>query len=755
MWFKDADEHIVEDMRARGVLFRSELYEHSYPHCWRCGTPLIYYARRDWYIRTSQLREQLFASNENVNWQPPTIKYGRFGDWLANNVDWSLSRDRFWGTPLPIWRCEDGHPVCIGSRAELSELTGEDQSKLDPHRPFVDRITFDCPECGKTATRVPSVIDVWFDSGSMPFAQWHYPFENQEIFERRYPADFISEAIDQTRGWFYSLLAIGTMLKGRSSFDNVVCLGLLVDTEGRKMSKSLGNDVDPWAPINEFGADATRWLLLTGGSPWQARRIGVHMIQESLRKYLMTLWNTYSFWVTYATLEDFDPTGLEIDVADRSEMDRWVLAELDDTVRTVTDALEEFDPIRSGRRIERFVDDLSNWYVRRSRRRFWNTSDSEWGGRAEESASGDDGSDTQAAFLTLWECLSTVARLTAPFTPFIADEMYTNLTLPDDTAHDSVHLAGWPEPDDARANDELRARMALARKITTLGRSARTDAKVRVRQPLARALVVLPSSEVGRLEDLRSLVAEELNVKSVEVASGLEELVDYTLKPNFKTLGPRFGKQVGQIAGALAKADAHALVRTIESGGTAVLPIGDTEVELSADDLDIRVVGRKGFALAQDGPHGVALDLDLDRRPRRRGDCERRGAGGPGSEEIERPRCRGSHRVMAGYRAGRPRPSASNSCRLHRFGGPRLRASPRTPRGRSETGSGFRVGPQWVPHRLSACCQLGLADPAGVEVASTSRRLSHPCGPLDARVAAIRAMELPAFGDRDNLSVVR
>jgi len=490
--------------------------------------------------------------------------------------------------------------VCIGSRAELSELTGEDQSKLDPHRPFVDRITFDCPECGKTATRVPSVIDVWFDSGSVPFAQWHYPFENQEVFERRFPANFISEGIDQTRGWFYSLLAIGTMLRGRSSFDNVVCLGLLVDTEGRKMSKSLGNDVDPWAPINEFGADATRWLLLTGGSPWQARRIGVHMIQESLRKYLMTLWNTYSFWVTYATLEDFDPTALDIAVGDRSEMDRWVLAELDDTVRTVTDALEGFDPTRSGRRLERFVDDLSNWYVRRSRRRFWNTSGSE-GAR-----------DTQAAFLTLWECLTTVARITAPFTPFIADEMYTNLMSPDDTAHDSVHLADWPEAVDARANDELRARMALARKITTLGRAARTDAKVRVRQPLARALVVLPASEVGLFEDLRSLVAEELNVKSVEVAHGLEELVDYTLKPNFKTLGPRYGKQVGQIAGALAKADAHALVRAIESGSTAVVHVGDMDVELTADDLDIRVLGRTGFALAQDGPHGVALDLDLD-----------------------------------------------------------------------------------------------------------------------------------------------
>jgi isoleucyl-tRNA synthetase len=434
----------------------------------------------------------------------------------------------------------------------------------------------------------------------MPFAQWHYPFENQEVFERRFPADFISEAIDQTRGWFYSLLAIGTMLRGRSSFDSVVCLGLLVDTEGRKMSKSLGNDVDPWAPINEFGADATRWLLLTGGSPWQARRIGVHMIQESLRKYLMTLWNTYSFWVTYASLENFDPTGLDIAVGDRAEMDRWVLAELDDTVRAVTDALEGFDPTRAGRRIERFVDDLSNWYVRRGRRRFWNTTE------------GEDGNDTPAAFLTLWECLTTVARLTAPFTPFIADEIYTNLMSLDDTAHDSVHLADWPEPDDARDDDELRARMTLARKITTLGRSARTDAKVRVRQPLARALVVLPASEVGRLEDLRSLVAEELNVKSVEVASGLEELVDYTLKPNFKTLGPRYGKQVGQIAAALAKADAHALVRTIESGGAALLPVGNTDVELSSDDLDIRVVGRKGFALAQDGPHGVALDLDLD-----------------------------------------------------------------------------------------------------------------------------------------------
>ncbi|MGH2825548.1 MAG: isoleucine--tRNA ligase [Actinomycetota bacterium] len=598
MWFKEADPKIVEDMRTRGVLWRSDLYEHSYPHCWRCGTPLIYYARRDWYIRTSQLHSELFASNEDVNWQPPTIKHGRFGDWLANNVDWSLSRDRYWGTPLPIWRCEDKHATCVGSRAELSELTGTDQSGLDPHRPYVDEITFDCPDCGKESRRVTSVIDAWFDSGSMPFAQWHYPFENKDVFERRFPADFISEAVDQTRGWFYSLLAIATMIEGRSSYRNVVCLGLLVDADGRKMSKSLGNVIDPWVLIGDSGADAMRWLLLTGGSPWQARRVGAQTVQESLRKYLLTLWNTYSFWVTYASLEGFDPTTQTIPLEERSEMDRWALAELDDTVRVLGTSLDGFDATRGGRRIERFVDDLSNWYVRRSRRRFWNTS------------AGED-LDTQSAFLTLWECLTTVARLTAPFTPFVADEIYTNLMSLVPDAHDSVHLTTWPEPDDERRDDELRSNMALVRKVVTLGRAARTDAKVRVRQPLARALVVLPSSEAGGLEELRSLVADELNVKSVEIARGLEQLVDYEVKPNFKSLGPRFGKRITDIGRGLRDADAHELVRAIEGSGKVTLSLQDGEVELTAEDLDIRVSGREGFSLAQDGPHGVALDLDV------------------------------------------------------------------------------------------------------------------------------------------------
>ncbi|MGH2747062.1 MAG: isoleucine--tRNA ligase [Actinomycetota bacterium] len=596
MWFKDADPLIVQELEERGRLLRSETYEHSYPHCWRCRTPLLYYARKDWYIRTSQIRAQLQASNEETNWQPPGIKHGRFGDWLANNVDWSLSRDRYWGTPLPIWRCPEGHTTCVGSFAELSELAGRDLGTLDPHRPWVDEIAFGCPECGTQARRVRYVIDAWFDSGSMPFAQWHYPFENTDVFDRRFPADFISEAIDQTRGWFYTLLAIATLVRGENSFRNVVCLGHIVDAEGRKMSKSLGNVIDPWTIFGVQGADVLRWYLFTGGSPWAPRRVSIDVLQETLRKYLMTLWNTYSFWVTYASLEGFDPLAESIPVKDRPEMDRWILAELDDTVRVVTDGLESFDSTTGGRRIEQFVDDLSNWYVRRSRRRFW---------RSREEA------DTRAGFLTLWECLVAVAQLSAPYTPFVADEIYTNLTSTDPNAPGSVHLSDWPEPDDARPNDDLRKRMRLARRLVTLGRAARTDAKVRVRQPLQRALVVLPGAERADAASLSSLMADELNVKEVEIARGLEELVTYSLKPNFKTLGPRFGARVRDLAAALDQTDAHAFVSELESAGAARVTVDGEEVSLGIDDVDVRVEGRTGFQLAQDGPYGVALDLDL------------------------------------------------------------------------------------------------------------------------------------------------
>ncbi|MDQ4065434.1 MAG: isoleucine--tRNA ligase, partial [Actinomycetota bacterium] len=343
MWLKDADPVIVDDLEARGVLLRAEQYTHAYPHCWRCGTPLIYYARLDWYIRTSQIRDKLQASNDETNWQPPTVKYGRFGDWLANNVDWALSRDRYWGTPLPIWRCENGHALCMGSFAELQELAGRDISTLDPHRPYIDTVTFDCPDCGQPSRRVASVIDTWFDAGAMPFGQWHYPFENEDAFDARFPADFISEAIDQTRGWFYTLLAISTLVRGQNCYRNVVCLGHIVDAEGRKMSKSLGNVIDSSLVLDTLGADALRWYMLTGGSPWAPRRLSVEIVQESLRKFLLTLWNTYSFWVTYAAIERFDPTATEVDVADRSEMDRWILAELDDTLREVTAGLDDFD----------------------------------------------------------------------------------------------------------------------------------------------------------------------------------------------------------------------------------------------------------------------------------------------------------------------------------------------------------------------------------------------------------------------------
>jgi len=596
LWIKDADPRIIEDLTEKGRLFRVEDYEHAYPHCWRCGTPLLYYARKDWYIRTSQIRDQLQASNEDTNWQPPSIKYGRFGDWLANNVDWSLSRDRYWGTPLPIWRCEEQHAVCVGSFAELGELSKRDMAGFDPHRPHVDDITFPCPECGKESQRVKSVIDAWFDSGSMPFGQWHYPFENEDIFERRFPADFISEAIDQTRGWFYSLLAVATLVQGRNSYKNCVVLGHIIDADGRKMSKSLGNIIDPWSVCNAQGADPLRWYMLTAGTPWSPRRVGPELIEEQMRKYLLTLWHTYSFWVTYASLEDFDPSTHNVPLAERSELDRWILAELDDTIRVATDSLEDFDPTTGGRRLDRFVDDLSNWYVRRSRRRFWK--------------SGAD-TDTQAAFVTLWECLVAVSQLSAPYTPFVAEELYTNLTGPLPDASDSVHMSDWPQPNDDRRDDELRRKMQLARRVAGLGRSARTEAKVRIRQPLSRALVLTPSAEADDLFSVQELIQEELNVKQVAHADTLGDFVSYEIKPNFKALGPRFGGRVKDVAKALAREDADSLAATADAEGKVTITLDGEPVELDRNDLDIRVHQKGDFHVAREGPYAVALDLTL------------------------------------------------------------------------------------------------------------------------------------------------
>ncbi|MGH2793976.1 MAG: isoleucine--tRNA ligase, partial [Actinomycetota bacterium] len=467
---KEADPDIIRDLDERKLLFRAETIEHTYPLCWRCSTPLLYYARTSWYIRTSERKRDLIAANEAINWYPEHIKHGRFGDWLANNIDWSLSRNRYWGTPLPVWRCPEDHVVVIGEVAELAERAGRDLSGLDLHRPFIDDVAFGCTECGGEMRRVREVIDAWYDSGSMPFAQLHHPFEREDVFERSFPADYICEALDQTRGWFYSLLAIATLLWGKSSYENCVCLGLIVDEEGRKMSKSLGNVLNPWDVLDRFGADALRWFYFTSGSPWATRRVGMETIAEVQRGFQRMVWNVYSFYTLYANTENIDPTTVDVPVSERHVLDRWVLAELHDTIRTVTAGLESYDCTGAGRRIAAFVEDLSNWYVRRSRRRFY----------AKETVA----RDKQAAHATLHECLRTVALLLAPFMPFAADEIWDNIMCsvrPD--VPDSVHLADWPSFDESLIDEELRTSMAAARRAVTLGLQAREQAKIKVRQP--------------------------------------------------------------------------------------------------------------------------------------------------------------------------------------------------------------------------------------------------------------------------------
>ena len=472
-FFKHADTALVNDLDQRGLLFRHLAFEHSYPHCWRCHTALLYYAQPSWYVRTTQRKEELLRENERTSWYPETVKWGRYGDWLNNNIDWALSRRRYWGTPLPIWRCAEDHQVCVGSLAELTELTGTDQSGLDPHRPYVDAVTFDCPTCGQESTRVPDVIDAWFDSGSMPFAQWGYPHVegSQELFERAFPADFICEAIDQTRGWFYTLMAVNTLVFDRSSYKNVVCLGHILAEDGRKMSKHLGNILEPIPLMDEHGADAVRWFMAASGSPWVARRVGHGTIQETVRKVLLTYWNSVAFHVLYARTAGWSPGSGDVPpVAERPVLDRWLHAEAARLVLDVTEALENFDTQRVGVAVAAFVDDLSNWYVRRSRRRFWD---------------GD-----PAALGTLHETLDTLTRLLAPLTPFITERVWQDVVRPvTPGAPESVHLADWPAADAADVDDDLAARVALARRLVELGRAARADAKVRTRQPLRRALV--------------------------------------------------------------------------------------------------------------------------------------------------------------------------------------------------------------------------------------------------------------------------
>ena len=579
---KEADPDLIEDLRGRGRLLRAETIEHSYPHCWRCGTPLLYYAKPSWYIGTNQIKDRLLASNESVNWHPEHVKHGRFGKWLEGNVDWALSRERYWGTPLPVWRCINEHVHAIGSFAELAELSGV--TLTDPHRPFVDEVTFPCPECGEEMRRVPEVIDVWFDSGSMPFAQYHAPHENLEHFEERFPADFICEALDQTRGWFYSLLAVSTLLFDQSSYRNVVCLGLILDEDGRKMSKSLGNVVVPWEVIDAYGADAFRWYFFASKQPWDTYRFSLETIGEAVRQFLLQLWNTYSFYVLYANANEMD-RDVALDLSSASDLDRWALSRLHGTIETVIDGLESFDATNAGRAIAEFVDELSNWYVRRSRRRFWE---------------GD-----AVAFGLLRECMVTLSKLLAPFCPFLSDEIYDNL----DGAQPSVHLCDFPTP--GERDPELEQAMAIARETVRLGLAARAQAKLKVRQPLRAAVVVATGAERDAIQRFTEIVREELNVRELRFVSEADELGEVEVKPNYRTLGPRFGKQMPLAAAAVAALDTALVASSLRDGRTIAISVGGADHVLTADDLLVSMKPLAGYQVEREGSHAVALELEV------------------------------------------------------------------------------------------------------------------------------------------------
>ncbi|HXE46364.1 MAG TPA: isoleucine--tRNA ligase, partial [Conexibacter sp.] len=589
---REANDDLVEDLRARGRLLRAEEYEHAYPHCWRCGTALLYYAKPSWYIRTSQIRDRLLAANETVNWHPPHVKHGRFGNWLEGNVDWALSRERYWGTPLPIWRCEHGHVHCVGGFDELEELSGVRLE--DAHRPYVDEVGFPCVECGRRMQRVPEVIDVWFDSGAMPFAQWHAPHENAEHFRERFPADYVCEALDQTRGWFYSLIAISTLLFDCSSYKNVVCLGLLLGPDGQKMSKSRGNVVDPWEVLDRYGADALRWYFFTSKQPWDGYRFSVDTVAEAVRQFLLQLWNTYGFYVLYANANGTAPGALPDPAESSYELDRWALSRLSATVEVARERMDDYDATAAGRAIQAFVDDLSNWYVRRSRRRFWD---------------GD-----PAAFATLRHCLVAVVQMLAPFTPFVADEIYRNL---DPAGEPSVHLCDYPM---AGARDvALEEAMEVAREAVRLGLAARGQSKIKLRQPLHAAVIVATGRERAAIERLADVVREELNVKELRFAAAADELGQLEVKPNYRALGPRFGKQMPLAAEAVAGLDPARVAAALREGRTVGVSVDGRDHELSAEDLVVAMQPLEGYQLEREGSHAVALELALDEELRREG----------------------------------------------------------------------------------------------------------------------------------------
>jgi len=592
---KDADKLVLKDLEERGLLVDAPNYEHSYPFCWRCDTPLIYYARETWFIKMTEVRDRLVRNNKNVNWLPENIKDGRMGNFLENVIDWGLSRSRYWGTPLPVWECECGHYHVIGSRQELKELAIEEvPSDLELHKPYIDRYHLKCEKCGKEMKRVSDVIDCWFDSGSMPFAQWHYPFENKEVFEENFPAQFISEAVDQTRGWFYTLLAISTLLFDTNPFENCIVLGLVQDKDGQKMSKHKGNVVDVWSVLDKQGADAVRWFFYTNSAPWLPNRFYEEAISESQRKFMGTLWNTYAFYVLYADIDKFDPSKYTLDYNTLTELDKWVLSRLNTVVKTVDENLANYRITEAGRAAQEFVDELSNWYVRCNRERYWVKGMEQ---------------DKVNAYMTLYTVLSTLTKTMAPFIPFMTEEIYQNIERPFfSSAKESVHLCDFPVSDEKFIDKKLEENMDLILKIVTQGRAARNGANIKNRQPLSK-LYVKASSDLTA--EYKGIVENELNVKEVIFTDNIDGFVSYNIKPNLKTVGPKYGKLLNAIREELPKADGSKIVKELNEKGVVEITISNEKLNFVAEDLLIETAKGARFVTVQDGDVTVVLDTEL------------------------------------------------------------------------------------------------------------------------------------------------
>ena len=595
VFVKKADPMVLTDLDKEGKLFDAPKFEHDYPHCWRCDTPLIYYARESWFIKMTAVKDDLIRNNNTINWIPESIGKGRFGDWLENVQDWGISRNRYWGTPLNIWQCECGHMHSIGSRQELFEMSGDEKAKtVELHRPYIDEITLKCPECGGTMHRVPEVIDCWFDSGAMPFAQHHYPFENKELFEKQFPADFISEAVDQTRGWFYSLLAESTILFNQAPYKNVIVLGHVQDENGQKMSKSKGNAVDPFDALEKYGADAIRWYFYINSAPWLPNRFHGKAVQEGQRKFMGTLWNTYAFFVLYANIDNFDPTKYTLDYDNLPVMDKWLLSKLNSVVKTVDDCLANYKIPESARALQEFVDEMSNWYVRRSRERFW--------------AKGME-QDKINAYMTLYTALVTISKAAAPMIPFMTEEIYQNLVRSvDKEAIESIHLCDFPKVEEAWINKELEDDMEELLKIVVLGRAARNTANIKNRQPIG-TMYIKADKEMGQF--YTDIIADELNVKEVKFANDVESFISYSFKPQLRTVGPKYGKLLNGIRTALAEINGTEAMNELRSTGLLTLDINGNKVELSEEDLLIETAQTEGYVTEADGDISVVLDTNL------------------------------------------------------------------------------------------------------------------------------------------------